>query len=146
MSKKETIEVYYDGSCPICVAEIDELSRGDRDNALSMINCAGEDFASALPEGVPAQDDLMRALHIREDGQWLSGPEAFARIYERMGMTRMAGFWGSRALKPLVHSVYRLFVVTRPLLARLGMARVVRWFVRRELRHKASTPASRSSH
>ena len=80
---------------------------------------------------------MMRALHVREGGQWVSGPAAFARIYERMGMTRMARLWGSQALKPLVNIVYRLFVVSRPLLARLGMARAVRWVVRRELRHRS---------
>ncbi|MEM6576139.1 MAG: DUF393 domain-containing protein [Pseudomonadota bacterium] len=140
MSNDNAIEVYYDGNCPICLAEIDELSRGDRDNALSMVNCAAQGFESQSPDGVPKQADLMQALHIRENGEWVSGPAAFARIYERLGMTRMARFWGSRAFKPVVHGIYRLFVITRPLLARLGMARLVRWFVRRELRHTGAAP------
>ena len=72
-------------------------------------------------------------MYVRDErGRWHSGPDAFAEIYERVGIERMARLWGSRGLRPLVNLGYRLFLLFRPVLAALGADRLVRWWVRRE--------------
>ena len=65
-------------------------------------------------------------------GHWYQGPDAFAEIYRRVGIERMARLWGSRPLRPLVRLGYHLFLALRGVLAALGADRVVRWWVRRE--------------
>lgn len=134
MSGPAKLRIYHDASCPICRAEIEELAAVDFDQRLEVIDAASEHFADdhAREAGLD-QEMLLSAMYVRdEQGLWHTGPDAFAQIYERVGIDRMARLWGSRTWRPLVNLGYRLFLVTRGLLVALGGDRVVRWFVRRE--------------
>ncbi|MFK7957432.1 MAG: thiol-disulfide oxidoreductase DCC family protein [Lysobacterales bacterium] len=135
MTDTKEVQVYFDGSCPVCRAEIEELEQASQSQCLRFIDCS--ESAPELTDpgaNTPSQEQLLGALHVQSNGQWLSGPDAFAQIYHTAGMDRMARLWGSRRLRPLVNLGYRIFLVARPLLAALGAARVVRWLVRREAR------------
>ncbi len=134
MAEDSAKQVFFDGSCPICRAEIEELKGADQSGSISFVDCSAEGFAPAPGDpSHPSQKALLNALHVFENGHWLSGPDAFAEIYRSLGMTRLAKVWGSRRLRPLVNIVYRLFVVSRPLLAWLGVGTLVRWMVRKEV-------------
>ena len=134
MSGSERLRVYHDASCPICRAEIEELARADTDGRLEIIDASADDFDDPFARDAGLdQATLLSAMTVRDEaGRWHGGPDAFAEIYERVGLDRMARLWGSRPLRPLVQLGYRLFLVFRPLLVALGAERVVRWWVRRE--------------
>ena len=141
---EQRLRIYHDGDCPICQAEMEELVRADRDARLELIDVAAADFDDPIAADAGLDADMLKsALYVYdESGAWHSGPDAFAEIYQRVGIDRVAALWASRPLRPLVHLGYRLFLVTRPLLAALGFDRLVRWWVRRE----ADAAAARATH
>lgn len=132
----DRLRVFHDASCPICRAEMEELMRVDQGEQLELIDASADDFhdAEAQADGLD-QATLLSAMWVQDErGTWHRGPNAFAEIYRRVGLARMARLWGSRPLRPLVRLGYHLFLLLRPLLAALGADRVVRWLVRREAR------------
>lgn len=144
MQSSERIVIYHDHSCPICRAEMEELKQVDHTNRLELLDCSADGFfdAAATEIGLE-QDQLMSAMYIRVgDSRWLQGPDAFEFIYRELGMPKMAAFWGSKRLRPLVNIGYRLFARTRGVLALIGVDKLVRWYVRRE----AQRAASRATH
>ncbi|MEM9171223.1 MAG: DUF393 domain-containing protein [Pseudomonadota bacterium] len=134
------IVIYHDGSCPICRAEMEELQRIDVDEVMTLVDVSVDGFIDAEADSAGLdQRDLMRAFYIRtHDDHWLSGPDAFEHLYLRLGMPRVARFWGSRLWRPFVNFGYRLFAMTRGVLAYFGLAHVVRAMVRREAKHAAT--------
>jgi predicted DCC family thiol-disulfide oxidoreductase YuxK len=109
--------VYFDGSCPLCRAEIGMYSRNDSDASLCFVDI------SARSASVPADLNQQRALqrfHVRnEKGQLLSGAAAFVEVWYRLPGWRWAahkaGFPGAMAALELG---YRLFLPIRPFLSR----------------------------
>ncbi|MCX7347176.1 MAG: DUF393 domain-containing protein [Alphaproteobacteria bacterium] len=89
--------VYFDGSCPLCRAEIGYYRRQDRSGALCFV-------------------DVSEA----GDGELLSGAAAFVEVWARLPRWR----WAARAaafpgILTLLELSYRLFLPIRPVLARI---------------------------
>lgn len=143
MPNAKSIRIYHDRSCPICRAEMEELKAIDSDNMLELIDCSVTDFTDPHAEAAGLdQQTLLNAMYIRtQDDKWLQGPDAFAHLYAALGIPGMARLWGSRRLRPFVNVGYWLFARTRKLLSALGLAHIVRWFVRREAQRAAARAA-----
>ncbi|MGY4307572.1 putative DCC family thiol-disulfide oxidoreductase YuxK [Bradyrhizobium sp. USDA 4369] len=109
--------VYYDGSCPLCRAEIGYYSRTDEAGALCFVDVSKAD--AAAPDGL-SQQEAMQRFHVRAgDGRLLSGAAAFVEVWRRLPRWR----WAARlASLPGVLAVlelgYRLFLPVRPLISR----------------------------
>ncbi len=120
-----TLQVFYDGDCPLCRAEIDHY-RG----------CAGADRLAFVDVGrtvaVPTlgpdldRDTALRRFHVRTaDGGLVSGAEAFARLWTTLPGWRWLGrlldrrVFGRRPALMIAEMAYRLFLPLRPRLARL---------------------------
>lgn len=107
--------VYFDGSCPLCRAEIGYYRRKDSLGALSFIDVSKPD--AAVPVGL-TQSRAMERFHVRAgNGALLSGAAAFVELWARLPRWR----WAARAAAiPGVLSVlelsYRLFLRGRPIL------------------------------
>ncbi|MDU6494072.1 DUF393 domain-containing protein [Bradyrhizobium sp.] len=120
--ERATSTVYYDGSCPLCRAEIGYYSRTDQDGALCFVDVSAA--GAAPPEGL-TQSEAMARFHVRAgDGRLLSGAEAFVEVWRRLPRWR----WAARlASLPGVLAVlelgYRLFLPVRPFISR-GVARL----------------------
>ena len=83
--------VYFDGSCPICRAEIGYYRRKDQAGAFCFVDVS--EAGAVTPEGI-TQQRAMERLHVREcDGRVLSGAAAFVEIWTRLPKSR----WASRA-------------------------------------------------
>jgi predicted DCC family thiol-disulfide oxidoreductase YuxK len=109
--------VYFDGSCPLCRAEIGMYSRNDSDGALCFVDISAR--SASVPAGLTQQRALQR-FHVRnEKGQLLSGAAAFVEVWDRLPgwrwAARMAKFPGAMAMLELG---YRLFLPIRPFLSR----------------------------
>jgi predicted DCC family thiol-disulfide oxidoreductase YuxK len=108
--------VYYDGSCPLCRAEIGYYRRKDRYGALCFIDVSKPD--ALLPDGL-TQQQAMERFHVRAgNGQRLSGAAAFIEVWARLPRWR----WAARAaalpgVLTLLELSYRLFLPARPALA-----------------------------
>lgn len=123
-SEPEKSTVYFDGSCPLCRAEIGYYRRKDRAGALCFVDVS--QTGAATPEGVTRERTMAR-FHVRaSDGRVLSGAAAFVEVWSRMPRWR----WAARAAAlPGVLAVlelgYRLFLPIRPFLSRF-VGRIVR--------------------
>ncbi|MBX2855538.1 MAG: DUF393 domain-containing protein [Rhodobacteraceae bacterium] len=91
-------EVFYDGACPVCRAEISlyKKSLGEQIRWSDLTGADGEapDREQLDREGVSA-DTLLKRFHVRRaDGVLVSGPKAFLAIWR--GSPRLA--WAARLL------------------------------------------------
>jgi len=110
--------IYYDGSCPVCSAEIGYYQGKDRAQALCFVDVSRTEVE--LPAGLTRQQAMAR-FHVRgDDGRLSSGAAAFAAVWARLPGWR----WAARcAALPGVLVVlefgYRLFLLGRPLIVRI---------------------------
>lgn len=117
-TKAEKSTVYFDGSCPLCLAEIGYYRGKDQGGALCFVDIS---VAGALtPAGMTAED-AMKRLHVRAaDGRVLSGAAGFVEIWARLPRWR----WAARAASlpgalAALDLGYRMFLPIRPLISRL---------------------------
>ena len=110
--------VFFDGSCPLCRAEIGYYRRKDQVGALCFVDIS--EAGAVPPEGV-TQQRAMERFHVRaRDGRVLSGAAAFVEIWTRLPKWR----WAARAASLpgaliALELGYRVFLPIRPFISRL---------------------------
>jgi predicted DCC family thiol-disulfide oxidoreductase YuxK len=121
--------VFYDGSCPLCRAEIDLYRRQDGDQRLCFVDVSTADAAPA--PGLTAPEAMAR-FHLREaDGTLRSGAAAFVALWSHVpGWRWLARFARLPGVTPVLEGAYRLFLPVRPRLSRA----FGRWQARRARR------------
>jgi predicted DCC family thiol-disulfide oxidoreductase YuxK len=115
-SEKYALTIYFDGSCPLCSAEISLY----RNEAGAKRFC----FRDVSQAEQPLERDLTRAdamarFHVRRsDGQLVSGAAAFVSIWRELPRWRWAASIAAiPGVMALLESGYRLFLPARPTLA-----------------------------
>ena len=109
--------VYFDGSCPLCRAEIGYYQRKDQYSALCFVDIS--EPGGIPPEGI-TQERAMKRFHVRaSDGRVLSGAAAFVEVWTRLPRWRWAArLAGLPGVTPLLEVSYRLFLPIRPYLSK----------------------------
>lgn len=108
--------VYFDGSCPLCRAEIGHYRGKDHSSALCFVDVSDPD--ALVPAGLTRRQ-AMEKFHVQTwEGTLLSGAAAFVEVWARLPRWR----WAARAAKlpgmlALLELGYRLFLPARPALA-----------------------------
>jgi predicted DCC family thiol-disulfide oxidoreductase YuxK len=123
MSNPMTIEsstpvtVYYDGSCPLCRAEIGVYKNADGGNAVQWCDVSHE----TLPVGM-TREQAMARFHVRNDqGQMVSGAKAFIALWLSLPRWRWLGRIASLPPLPwILEGAYRAFLPIRPLLQKIA--------------------------
>lgn len=117
------LTVYYDGSCPLCRAEIDHYRKTRGAERLAFVDVAGEGAAALGPD--LDRDRALARFHVRgRDGRLTDGAAAFARIWLALPGWRWLGrilslrLFGRRPLLVPAEAAYRLSLPLRPFLAR----------------------------
>ncbi len=110
--------VYFDGSCPLCRAEIGYYRRNDQADTLCFVDVSKPD--ASLPADL-SQRQAMKRFHVRDgNGQLLSGAAAFVEVWERLPLwrwaARVAALPGAMAM---LEFGYRIFLPVRPFISRL---------------------------
>jgi predicted DCC family thiol-disulfide oxidoreductase YuxK len=104
-------EVFFDGSCPLCRAEIGLYQRTGSDALFTDIS-----KTDAAPPDEISQSEAMKRFHVRRsDGRLVSGAAAFAELWKATPGWRWLG--RIAALPPFVwigEGLYRVFLVIRP--------------------------------
>lgn len=122
------LSIYFDASCPLCLAEMGALKRRDVAGRLVLIDCSPAGFSDpAVDEAGLQQEDLMRIIHARAaDGTWLRGIDVFAAAYSAVGLKVLAFIWRFPVWRPLLDRFYPFIARHRQLLSRVGVPAVVR--------------------
>ncbi len=117
------LTVYFDGSCPLCSAEIRHYASRSGAERLRFVDVS-EPGAALGPE--LSADDAMQRFHVRmPDGTLLSGARAFLAIWQALPGWHLAARIASLpGITAILEVGYRLFLPLRPTLswaaARLG--------------------------
>ena len=111
--------LYFDGSCPLCSAEIKHYASQDGSDQLRFIDVSANDvdLGSGLVRGA-----AMRRFHVRlPDGTLLSGARAFVAVWASLPGWQ----WAAQLAKvpgviAILEVAYRAFLRVRPLLAKMA--------------------------
>jgi len=110
------VTVWFDGECPLCLAEIALMRRLDRAKAIRFVDAS--DGSASCPID---RADLLARFHAREDGVLLSGAAAFAAMWRAIPSLRPIGLAArSPWVLALLERGYRVFLRARPGLQRLA--------------------------
>jgi len=107
------LTVYYDGSCPLCSAEIALYHRKAAPGKIEF--CDVSDQNAALPLSLSRNDALVR-FHVQtKTGQLISGAAGFVKLWEHLPGWR----WLAKAaylpgFTSLLEVTYRVFLNVRP--------------------------------
>ena len=119
--------VFFDGSCPLCTAEISTYRKCRGADEIDWVDVA-VGGAGARDENIAPglmRTDAMRRFHMRRaDGEIVSGGAAFAELWTALPAFSWAGRIGrQRPVSLLLEGAYRLFLPVRPLLQKLLRSR-----------------------
>ena len=119
--------VFFDGSCPLCTAEISTYRKCRGADEIDWVDVA-VGGAGARDEYIAPglmRTDAMRRFHMRRaDGEIVSGGAAFAELWTALPAFSWAGRIGrQRPVSLLLEGAYRLFLPVRPLLQKLLRSR-----------------------
>jgi predicted DCC family thiol-disulfide oxidoreductase YuxK len=110
--------VYFDGSCPLCRAEVGYYRSKDQAGALCFVDVS--EVGAVTPQGVTRQRAMERFHVCTSEGRVLSGAAAFVAVW-----TRLPGWrWAARAASlpgalTALELGYRIFLPVRPFISRL---------------------------
>ena len=116
--KKSCLTVYYDGSCPLCRAEIAHYAKQDGAEAIAFVDASRDD--AKLGADLPQKTALGR-FHVRTaDGTLHSGAAGFVTIWKALpGWRFLAWVADRRGVLLVLEGGYRAFLPVRPFLSRL---------------------------
>lgn len=114
---KTSIEVFFDGDCPLCRREITFLSKRDKEGRIETTDIADAGFDASLFGR--SHGDFMATIQGRlADGRWITGVEVFRQLYSAVGFKRAVRFSRLRPISWLLERSYTFFAKHRLRLTR----------------------------
>ena len=114
----ETVTVWYDGGCPLCLREIALMRRLDRRGRIAFVDAS--DGGTTCPLDRTA---MLARFHASEGDRLHSGAAAFAAMWRAIPALRPLGLLARRpiVLRALEH-LYVRFLRARPAMQRAARA------------------------
>ncbi len=125
----ESLTIYYDGQCPLCLAEIHMLQARNRRRLLKFVDVSGDSFEASV-HGLSCTDALATIYGRFDSGVLLNGPEVFCEAYRRADLPLLAWLFSRPWLASLLGIAYRRFARHRHAISRLigpALLRLARW-------------------
>ncbi len=137
------LTLYYDGSCPVCASEIQNLAARDAAGRLVMVDCSAGDFDTT---GFPVtREEMMGAMHAQDAaGCWMSGVDVFIAAYGAVGMGWVSAFLSHPVVRPLADRGYPWIAQNRYRLSALGFGQLFQLFTQRAHSRRAREAWARS--
>jgi predicted DCC family thiol-disulfide oxidoreductase YuxK len=119
------LTLYYDGQCPLCVAEVEFLQRRNATGQLAFVDITQTGFEHG--DHNISCEAAMAQIHGRTaDGQWLVGVPVFAAAYKLAQLPMMAWVLSRPWLMPVLQPAYTWFAKHRQAISRRVGATVLR--------------------
>ena len=109
-----SLQVWFDGNCPLCLREIALMRRLDWNGAIVFTDAAQPSAVCPLD-----RKELLERFHASEDGVMLSGAAAFAAMWRAIPLLKPLG-WAARSpvILAALEVFYLRFLRVRPKLQR----------------------------
>lgn len=102
------LTIFYDGQCPLCLAEMRQLQASDHAGRLRFVNLSACDFSQRYPHIDPLKAN--RVLHGQLDsGELLTGLDVTHRAWSMVGRHRWIAILRWPLIRQLADRVYLLF-------------------------------------
>ena len=133
MNDNYPLTLLYDGACPVCNLEMDNLKARNCAEQLKFVDISAP-FFDATPYGATLAD-MNGLIHAqRPDGTLVVGVEVFRLAYGAVGLGHLTAPTGWPGFKPAIDAAYAVFARNRygfsaafmPLLERLRALRAAR--------------------
>lgn len=110
----DKIQVFYDGSCPLCAAEIAHYRRADTEQALELVDVSSDTFTG---DDKIDRATAMARFHVKlADGRLMSGAQGFVEVWRVIpSWTWLAKLAALPGIAPAMEPSYRVFLKLRPL-------------------------------
>lgn len=101
------LQIFYDGSCMICSAEMDNYRRTNPENRLVFIDISSAEFK---PETYgKTQAEFMAKIHVRDaEGKFSTGVDAFIDIWQAYPSGSLCRLFGALIGLPGINLLSRL--------------------------------------
>ncbi len=112
----ETLSIFYDGKCPLCLAEIHVLKNNNQQQLLTFIDVHDN---IALGETVSC-DLALKVIHAQlASGKVIKGPKVFEEAYKRSDLKIMKWLFSFKLFQGLYAVFYPLFAKFRHQISKL---------------------------
>jgi predicted DCC family thiol-disulfide oxidoreductase YuxK len=123
----QSLTIYYDGGCPLCLAEIHFLKSRNKLGLLEFVDVAAPQYDEATHQ-LSCKLALATMQGRLADGTQLEGIAVFAEAYKRANLPTLAWLFTRPWLAPILNASYYVFAKYRhgisktigPLLLRLS--------------------------
>ncbi len=113
----QSLTIYYDGECPLCLAEIHFLKCRNKDHLIEFVDVAAAQYDEATHQ-LSCQLALA-AMHGRlADGTQLKGIPVFTEAYRRSDLPMLAWIFSRTWLEPFLSAMYYVFAKYRHSISR----------------------------
>ncbi len=116
--KEQTLTLYFDGSCPFCLAEMRLLEHKDQKGLLRFEDITAKNF-SEDQHGVVCELAMKSIKGRLSSGEYLDGIEVFAKAYELVGLRTYAKCLSAKRLQAPLAWCYLKFAQHRHRLSKI---------------------------
>jgi predicted DCC family thiol-disulfide oxidoreductase YuxK len=122
----EKLTIYYDGDCPLCLAEIHFLKHHNHRDLLNFVNLHAMDSAGEVNCAL-----AMKNIHGRIGDDLIAGPRVFDEAYKRTDLKFINYLFSLAAFRFVYANFYVLFAKYRHQISRLIGPCLLRWAISR---------------
>ncbi|KAK9811054.1 hypothetical protein WJX73_009515 [Symbiochloris irregularis] len=108
-----TIEMLYDGDCPLCMREVNSLRNAPRADNINFVDIASDSYNPAEHADISYEEAMGKIHAIRRDGGIVTNVEAFKQLYEAAGRGWVYSFARIGPLKSAAEWVYNVWAKYR---------------------------------
>jgi len=121
-----TLTIYYDGQCPLCLAEIHYLKHHNPYQLLAFVS-----LQSLNPAHCDINCELaMQTIHARLGNTIITGPQVFFEAYQRTNLTILPFLFSFRLIRDCYTKFYVVFAKYRHAISKYigpALLRIVYW-------------------
>ncbi len=113
----DQLTLYFDGSCPLCLAEMEYLKSRDQRSLLCFEDITRTQFVAA-EHGIDCERAMQSIVGKLSNGTQMQGVAVFAAAYERVGLHRLAWLLSRKTLQKPLGFMYLQFAKHRHLISK----------------------------